>query len=279
MKRTFSSSWILYAISCGGMATVGLAQNAEVPAISTERPTVGVSPDLIPASSLQIENGVGLSQQRGQYVADLPESLVRFGLTNRLEVRFLTSDALYQSSHPAGSDGFESADVSLSTKLLVRGPNSPLPKSAVLALNMPTGGSSFTSGSYDPSLTTIWTQATARGYFVNELAGVTLTTLKGARRAEWAPSVAFGRALSLRLTAFGEYAPTMVPGICAAHVIDGGFVLTRGKLQQFDIRTGYLKDLKGNHGLISVGYSIRRDSFLQKALGRVHQGDKGSSRQ
>jgi hypothetical protein len=272
MKAALSEIWILYAISCAAMTTPGLAQNADLPSISTERPTVGYSPDVIPAGSFQIENGVGLNQQGGRYVADLPESLVRFGLTNRVEVRFLTSDALYQSSHPAGSDGLQSADVSLSTKLLVRGPNSALPKSAVLALNMPTGGSSFTSGSYDPSLTSIWTQAIPRGYFVNELAWVTLTTLNGARRAEWAPSVAFGRALSPKLTAFGEYAPTMVPGVCATHVIDGGFALTRGKLQQFDIRTGYLKDLLGSHALISLGYSIRRDDFLRNPLGRTRKG-------
>jgi Putative MetA-pathway of phenol degradation len=267
MQRTFSKLWILYAISCGGMTTAGLAQNAELPTISTERPTVGYSPDMIPAGSFQIENGAGLSQQRGRYVADLPESLVRFGLTNRVEARFLTSDVLYQSSHAAGSDGLESADVTLSAKLLVRGPNSPLPKTAVLALNIPTGGSSYTSGSYDPGLTTIWTQAIAGGYFVNEVAGAMLTTLNGARRAEWAPSVAFGRALSPTLTGFGEYAPTMVPGLCAAHVIDGGLALTRGKLQQFDVRTGYLKDVQGSHALISMGYSIRRDAVLRSPFG------------
>jgi hypothetical protein len=106
---------------------------------------------------------------------------------------------------------------------------------------------------------------------VNELAGATLTTLNGARRTEWTPSVAFERAFSPKLTVFGEYAPTMVPGLSAAHVIDTGVQSTQGKLQQFDVQDGYLKDMQGSHTLVSVGYSIRRDNFLRGFFGRRNE--------
>jgi hypothetical protein len=148
---------IACVIGLGGLA-IAVAQNAELSAISTDRPSVGFSPDSVSGGSFQLENGAGLSHQRGRYVAELLENLVRLGLTERVKLGFLTSNALYQSSRPAGAPFFQPADVALATKLPVTGPNSPAPKSAVLSLMMPTGSGSFTSGSYDPGLTAIWTQ-------------------------------------------------------------------------------------------------------------------------
>jgi len=242
------------------------AQEAEVPAISTERPTVGDSPDLIPAGSFQMENGAGASLQRGSQMADLPESLIRFGLTSRLEARFATQNAMLALGSPGGAD-VESADTAASVKALIAGPNTRLPKSAVLSLSLPTGSRAITSGSYDPGLILIWTQAFPHTWFVNEVAGATLTTLNGARKAAWGPSVAFGRSVTPAVTAFGEYAPTIQTDSSVTHVIDGGIAITRGKLRQFDLRAGYMRDEQGDHTLLSVGYSLRRDHWLGDLFG------------
>jgi hypothetical protein len=108
-----------------------------------------------------------------------------------------------------------------------------------------------------------------RGYFLNEVAEGTLTSLHGARRAAWAPSIAGGRALSDTVAVFAEYAPNLLADHSMPYVIDGGLAFTRRKTQQFDIRTGYSKDANGSHTLITLGYSIRRDNFfsqLRKAV-------------
>jgi hypothetical protein len=208
-----------------------------------------------------MENGAGATLQRGSQVADLPESLVRFGLTHRIEARFMTQNAVLGLGGPGGAD-LESADTAVSAKALIAGPNSWLPKSSILSLSLPTGGRALSSGSYDPGVIFIWTQAFPHRWFLNELAGATLTTLNGARKAEWAPSLAFGRSVSPAVTLFGEYAPTVFPNSSVSHVVDGGLLVTKGKLRQFDARFGYLRDAQGDHALISVGYSLRRDHWL-----------------
>ena len=244
----------------------GTAQETESPAISTERPTVGNSPDLIPPGSLQLENGLGVSFQRTQFTGDLPETLVRLGLFERFEVRYMWSDEMYQKSPSPHVASFQTMDPAFSVKLGLGKANQVAPRSAIVALSLPIGGPKWTSGSYDPAATAIWTQTIGKKYFLNEVAGATLTSLAGARRVSWAPSVAGGRSLTDTVTAFGEYAPTVMPNGSLEYVVDGGFALIHKKLMQFDLRTGYLKDSDGYHTLITVGYSIRRDGLLPRLV-------------
>ena len=69
--------------------------------IVTDRPDVTESSIVVPAGSLQIENGITWTSDRRFQTFDLPESLMRFGLATRTEFRIavpnypcLTSSAL-----------------------------------------------------------------------------------------------------------------------------------------------------------------------------------------
>jgi hypothetical protein len=254
---------LVFSLSMGLQVGMAWPQEAQGPVISTERPTVGYSPDLIPSGSLQVENGAGASFQRNQYVVDVPETLLRVGLGDRAEVRYLFSDEVYQRSDTLRSHSFQTMDPALSIKLRLGKPGRIYPRSAVMGLSFPRGGSTWTSGSYDPSVTGIWTQAVKKAYFINEIAGGTLTTLAGARRMSWAPSAAGGRSLSETVTGFAEYAPILLANGSLEYILDGGFTVTLRRLNQLDIRTGYLSDTAGFHALFSIGYSIRRDGLFE----------------
>ena len=258
------SGFLLPALAQQASGKQPIVEPVDADPISTERPTMGPSSDLLPAGSLQIETGANLSTQGNRYAADLPESLLRVGLSKHWEIRLLAGNLMYQTDHAVRAGRLGAQDLGLSTKVLVSGPNSLLPKSAILNISVPTGGKGMTSGSYDPSLALIWTQTGSRGYFLNEVAQATVTTYYGARRPIWAPSIAGGRSLTAHLTGFAEYAPTPLPDRTVPYTVDGGLAYIAGKLQQFDCRTGYTKDADGLHALISVGYSLRRDSFLPR---------------
>lgn len=277
--RVFVSFGVMCLLNTGVLARTASAQETQSPVISTERPTVGSSPDLIPRRSLQVENGAGVTFQRHQYVADFPEALLRFGLTNKAEIRWLFGDEVYQRSSGPDSHSLQTMDPNLSVKLALGKPNSLYPRSAVLGLSFPRGGSSWTSGSYDPGVAAIWTQTIKKAYFLNELAGSTLTTLAGSRRMSWTPSIAGGRSLSQIVTAFAEYAPTVLEDSRLQYVVDGGFGLTLRRLSQLDIRTGYLRDSAGLHALFSVGYSVRRDEVSSLCLTCSNNRDSSSSGQ
>jgi hypothetical protein len=238
------------------------AQESSVSPISTERPTSGYSPDVIPGGSLQVENGTGLNVQRRQFTADLPENFLRVGFFDRFEVRYQASNLLYSSQVAPGSAQWQTADTQLSGKLLVGRPNGLLPRSAVLSLNIPTGGPAQTSGSHDPGAALIWTQSAPHGWSINEAANATLTTLNGARRPAWAPSVLAAKAVNAKVSLFAECAPIVTQNDTTVWLVDGGFAVLRRATQQIDVRTGYLKDSAGVHTLLSLGISMRRDNLL-----------------
>jgi hypothetical protein len=210
-----------------------------------------------------MENGAGVSVQRKQLIGDLPENFLRLGLFDRFELRYQASNAMYSSRLTPGSPQWQTADTQMSGKVLVGRPNQLVPRSAVLSLNIPTGGVSQTSGSYDPGAALIWTQAPPHGWFINEVAIATLTTLNGARRPTWAPSVATGKAVSAKVTLFAECAPVVMQNGSATWLVDGGFTFLRQANQQVDLRSGYLKDSASVHTLLSVGFSVRRDNLLK----------------
>ena len=237
-----------------------------MPVISTERPTVGNSPDLIPARSLQVENGISVTLQNNHYAVDSPETLLRLGVTDRAELRFLFEDEVYQQPDTPTTASFQTMDPAFSVKLGLGKPTSIYPRSLIAQLSLPRGGPSWTSGSYDAGITMIWTQTIRKDYFLNEVVGGTLTTLYGARRMCWAPSIAAGRPLSETITGFGEFAPALAADGTRSYVVDGGFSLVHNRLSQFDFRTGYLKDSVGIHGLFSFGYSVRRDGLFRRVF-------------
>ncbi len=249
-----------------GYCLSGWAQEEAAEAISTERPTAGYSADVIPVHSLQVENGFGINLQRHSYTADLPESFLRYGLTRRIELRYTASNLMATSAvHQAGL-AMQGADMGSSMKILVSGANRVTPKTIVLGLSAPTGGKSCTSSTYDPNAAAIWTQTNSKGYFLNELAAANLTTLNGARRPVWVPSVAGGKSLSSVLSVFGEYAPSVLTDRTVTHLVDGGFALVRHGNTQFDFRLGWLHDATGDHAILGVGYSTRRDNLFKRSF-------------
>ncbi|MGD1210268.1 MAG: hypothetical protein ABR973_02775 [Candidatus Acidiferrales bacterium] len=60
--------------------------------IATDRPAVTNSSVVVPSGSLQAENGVLETDSHGQNVFDGPETLVRFGVATKTELRFTVPD-------------------------------------------------------------------------------------------------------------------------------------------------------------------------------------------
>src|SRR4051812_7594499 len=78
-----------------------VGQELEVSTIVTDRPSVGVPPDVIPAHSMQVENGLNSLYSGSSYSVDLPDSLLRVGIGARAELRLVTTNLM----HSAASDG------------------------------------------------------------------------------------------------------------------------------------------------------------------------------
>jgi hypothetical protein len=92
--------------------------NAEAP-ISTDRPAVTNSSVVVPAGSLQVENGFLETSSQGQSVLDGPESLVRFGVAKRTELRFTVPDYFHTLATSNGSSNVKDGGSSLGPTVAV----------------------------------------------------------------------------------------------------------------------------------------------------------------
>src|ERR1700690_514886 len=72
--------------------------------IATDRHAVTNSSVVVPFGSLQVENGFLETSSPGQNIVDGPESLVRFGIAKRTELRFTVPDYFHNLN--AGASGF-----------------------------------------------------------------------------------------------------------------------------------------------------------------------------
>src|SRR5271166_2310530 len=99
------STALLAFILTGMVPLYGQDQPPSVDAagpIATDRPAVTNSSVVVPPGSLQAENGFLESNSQGQSVLDGPETLVRFGVTKRTELRFTVPDYFHNLSTGGG---------------------------------------------------------------------------------------------------------------------------------------------------------------------------------
>ena len=91
--------------------------------IATDRPAVTNSSVVVPAGSLQMKNGFLETSSQGQSILDSPESLVRFGVAKRTELRLTLPDYFHNLSAGGGS-GFGDLAVGVKNSLVPRGVDS-----------------------------------------------------------------------------------------------------------------------------------------------------------
>jgi len=84
------------------------------PAIVTDRPDITESSIVVPKGSLQFENGLTWTSDHGQTTLDLSETLVRFGVSDRTELRIVVPNYLDGLTGPTTASGF--GDVAVGVK-------------------------------------------------------------------------------------------------------------------------------------------------------------------
>lgn len=136
--------------------------------INTDRPAVTNSSVVVPDGSIQLENGFLETGSQGQSIVDGPETLVRFGVASKTELRFTLPD-YFQNLSGLGGMGSGFGDFAVGVKQQL-GPVCGFDVSAIVFVSFPTGAHGVTSGGYDPGAQVPWSRAlsakwTAAGMF------------------------------------------------------------------------------------------------------------------
>ena len=235
----------------------------QVPAmITTDRPAVTDASTVVPIGNLIMENGFAETASQGQRSFDFPESLVRFGLTSKTEVRFNLPN--YFNNYNTGT-GFGSGwgDLSLGLKQQLVAKQS-LDASLVVALSFPTGANAVSSHGYDPQILLPWSHPLSQNWTAAGMFALFWPTQGTMRNLTGQPSFLIDRQINQRWDTFTEYAGDFPQRGGPQHLLHIGtsYKLTRN--QQIDFHIGFGLSSAAVDHFVGFGYSFQWQAINHK---------------
>jgi hypothetical protein len=220
-----------------------------LPPINTDRPAFADSSVVVPKGSLQIENGFQDTATAGQHTEDLPETLFRYGLADKTELRVSAPDYVFTS-------GF--GDLSAGVKQQL-GPIHGFDVSVVITLSFPTGARVLSSHGYEPSIQFPWSHSLPKNWTAAGMFSVYWPTQGRSRNVTGQVTFLFDRQITGPWDAFLEYLGDYPQRGGPEHLIHFGtsYKVTPRQQVDFDIGAGLSAAAPGH--LLGVGYSFRVD--------------------
>jgi hypothetical protein len=220
--------------------------------ISTDRPAVTDSSVVVPAGTLQVENGFTQTVSQGQSTFDGPETLLRFGVASSTELRLTIPDYFGQVGM---SSGFGDLTVGMKQQL---GPTQGgFDVSVVVSLSLPTGARAISSHGYDPSVQLPWSRALSSNWTVAGMLSVYGPTHQGHRNVTGETTSLIDRQLTRTWDAFVEYAGDFPEQGGPRHLVHFGTAFKPTPHQQIDLHVGWGLSSAAVDHFIGVGYSFR----------------------
>jgi hypothetical protein len=230
----------------------GLASDSGSPPIATDRSAVTASSVVVPAGSLQFENGFAITSTEGQHVVDGQETLLRFGVASKTELRLAAPNYLGQSV--AGS-GF--GDLAMGVKQQLGPTPGGFDASVIVTLSMPTGASAVSSHGYDPSVQVPWSRALSPNWTAAGMLSVYWPTQDGRRNVTGETTFLIDRQLIKAWDAFVEYAGDFPHEGGPKHLVHFGTAYKLTARHQLDFHAGIGLSAAAVDHFIGAGYSFR----------------------
>jgi hypothetical protein len=245
---------------------LGAAQASECPssqsAIATDRPDVTNSSLVVPAGSLQSENGDNTSRQSAGAGFDGSNSRLRFGVAPCLEL-LVDLPSYFGRLSGATPTGF--SNVAPAVKWQV----SALPESSSLSIvvgaGLPTGTRAITGPGLQPYLQFPWSHELGGGWGISGMFTSFFRPSDFANHQTSEATFVIERQISERMSIFTEYVgdyPSRGASVALLN-IGGGYLLSR--TQQIDFHMAFGLNRNSPDYIIGVGYSFRLDNVLNSA--------------
>lgn len=253
------STALLTFILAGTVPLRGQVQppSADAPGpIATDRPSFTDSSLVVALGSLQAENGFLETSSRGQRVLDGPESLVRFGIAKRTELRVTVPDYFHNLNTSDGS-GSGLGDFAVGVKEQLGPTPGGFDVSVIVFLSFPTGANTVSSGGYDPGLQVPWSRALSANWTAAGMFSVYWPTQGRTRNVTGESTFLLDKQLTKPWDAFVEYAGDFREVGGPRHLLHFGTALKIARQHQIDFHVGVgLSSAAADH-LVGIGYSFR----------------------
>ena len=257
-------------LTCVGAGTASLygqdqpGGGSAPPVIDTDRPAITDASTVVPRGDLLFENGLTETGSQGQSSFDVPETLVRFGLTSKTELRFGVPD--YFENYNTGS-GFGSGrgDLSVGVKQQLIATSSGFDVALIASLSFPTGANVISSHGYDPQLLLPWSHPLSKNWTAEGMFSVLWPTEGPRRNVTGQASFLVDRQITSRWDAFLEYGGEYPERGGPQHIAHTGTSFKITPNQQLDFHVGFGLSSAAVGHFIGVGYSFQFQTIHEKA--------------
>lgn len=232
---------VTIVLLCSGIA---VAQSGAV--ITTDRPSLSLSPATMNRNTWQFESGYLYTRNNSDNdTHTLPQLLLRYGLSDETELQLDWSG--YTSRD--GNNGF--SDISIGGKWRLTEYAAATQFAFFAGLSIPAGDSGFTSDSYDPTLKFIWSHSSSLNWFG------TAAVIQSDGDTSFTNGIGLAFPIDEQRSWFVEHALTIPDKGDSTHALNGGVLFLRGARAQIDIHGSVgLSDGAADFA-IGVGYSAQ----------------------
>jgi hypothetical protein len=217
-------------VAVSGRESVGLTE------LVTDRPDFTESAIVVSPGQFQLESG--LTWEKGNNSTNTlsgPESLVRWGLLPRVELRLGLPDYLYSRNHERIS-GF--GDSSIGTKVQLGPIGGGWDMATIISLSLPTGEDPFGSDEFDPELIQTLGRELSGPWSIGSQLMVSWPSEEGDRVFLWGGTIVIGTSVSELWGAFIEVAFTVPETGTTAVLLHNGYTYLYMSGLQFDLHGG-----------------------------------------
>jgi Putative MetA-pathway of phenol degradation len=244
----------------------GAAQASECPSsqseIATDRPDVTNSSLVVPAGSLQSENGINASGQRAGSGFDGTNSRLRFGVAPCLELLVDIPNYVGRLSGTT-SPGFTNVTPAVKWQVSALPEQSSL--SVVVGAGLPTGTPAITGPGLQPYLQFPWSYELGDGWGISGMLTSFFRPADFSNRQTTEATFVIEKNISEKMSLFAEYVgdyPSRGASIALLN-FGGGYLLSR--TQQIDFHVALGLNSNSPNYIVGVGYSLRLDNVLNSA--------------
>jgi hypothetical protein len=256
LRRAMLCSVLLGAAVSVASAQDPLDAGSASMGITTDRPAIADSSAVVPRGVFQAEDGLLDSGSQPHPTLDLPETLIRVGMTPSTELRFTVPDYYYHLFTPAGlRSGFGDLMVGIKQQLLTGSDGVEL--AATLSLSFPTGTAAISSHGYDPSFQLPWSRQLSTNWSAAGMLSVYAPTQNGSHQVVGEFTVLVDRQFAKAWDGFIEYAGDFSDVGGPRHLLHFGTSYKIASQQQLDVHVGVGLSAAAVDNFVGFGYSFR----------------------
>lgn len=239
-----------------------IGQVSSTSEIITDRPDITESSVVIPAGSVQLENGVTWSADHETLTVDFSETLIRVGILGRTELRLTPPNYVTQVSGWRPVSGFGDPSVGLKQQI------GPLAGAVDLAVivgsGIPLDPDKPGGHGFSPFIKLPWSHDLPHGWSVGGMQSLFYGTGDEPKTLTWESTFYVEREITKRSDLFVEYGADYGHGEESRQVLHIGAARRVTPRQQVDFHFGFgLTHGSPNH-FFAAGYSFRVDHFFNR---------------